>query len=75
MAKFKLQPEKTPVQRTISLQRYFSYTKGEMNLSFTLTLNSKKIKDFKECLLLAIKDVDETIQEVKEYNKDEKISN
>lgn len=65
MAIFKKQPPTLPVQKKITHKQDFSYSKGGCTLSFTLTEEHKELSDFKECLLEAIKDVDELMKGVK----------
>ena len=62
--KFNIQPKELPILKSVILQRRFNYSKGEVTLDFTLDIKSKKLKDFRECMVEAIKDVDETLAEI-----------
>lgn len=53
-----------PLQKTLTLKKDFSYTKGECTLNFTLELDSKKVRDFRECLAEALKDIDEILEQL-----------
>lgn len=49
------------IEKTTS--KSFSYSKGNVNLSFTLRVDVKQdLKDFFECLKVAIKEVNEEIE-------------
>jgi hypothetical protein len=57
---------KKEVEVKVENKRVFSYSKEGTNLSFTLSLdNIVELKAFKECMLLALKDINETIEEIK----------
>ena len=59
MANFKKQLQPIPLQKDLTLKQDFSYKKGTTTLNFTLTLDSKTVADFKECLQEALKDITE----------------
>lgn len=58
---FKKKPAEKPLQKTLGIKEDFSYVKGETNLSFTLRLEDKLVRDFRECLVQALKDLDEVL--------------
>ncbi len=63
MARKKLLPKKLPLQKKLTRKQDFNYSKGISTLNFVLNIDKKNLKDFKECLLEAIKDIDELLEE------------
>ncbi len=59
--------DKKTLQRNIDeVSRNFNYTKGNVRLNFTLRIDIKQeLKDFKECLEQALKDVNEELNSKK----------
>lgn len=54
---------KKKVESTNTIQKNFSYKKGEVVLNFTLRTDEKtQLKDFQEILLMASKEVQEEIE-------------
>lgn len=65
MGKFKLQPKELPLQAKNHYQKRFDYSKGDVNLGFTLNLDEEKsFRDFLEIIDRAKKDILETLEEV-----------
>lgn len=63
---FDKKTSKKQVEVKVENKRVFSYSKEGTSLSFTLSLdNVTELKAFKECMLLALKDLNETIEEIK----------
>ena len=51
------------MQKVLATKRDFNYVKDGITLGFTLNIdNEKELKNFRECLVEAIKDIDETIE-------------
>lgn len=51
------------LQRDQSQSKSFSYKKGNVSLNFTLRIDIKQdLKDFKDCLIAAVDDVETEIQ-------------
>lgn len=46
-----------PIQKQLSIQKNFNYSKGSVSLNFSLSEDIKEVKDFKSLLHEAIKDV------------------
>ena len=63
MTRKKLLPKKLPLQKKFVHKQEFDYSKGISTLNFVLNIDKKNLKDFKECLLEAIKDIDELLEE------------
>jgi soluble cytochrome b562 len=58
--------KKSILQKAFIERKEFSYRKDSAQLNFTLrTDNSSELRDFRECLAEAIKDIDEIIKEMK----------
>lgn len=58
--------KKSLLQKTVIERKEFSYQKDTASLRFTLRVdNSSEIRDFRECMLEAIKDMDETLKGMK----------
>ena len=54
--------KKTQIQDKSTTQKNFSYTKGEVTLSFNLRTDTKtQLKDFAELLKVAVLEVDKEI--------------
>ena len=52
--------------RNLETKRFFDYSKGNINLNFSLRIDVKKdLHTFRELLEQAIKDVDETLNQIK----------
>lgn len=49
------------VKKIIVEKRDFSYSKGNVSLSFTLISDKESLDDFKSCLNEAVKDIDEIL--------------
>ncbi len=63
MAKIK----KAEMQKTVSTTRKFVYRKGNVELNFTLSLDENtELKNFQECLTLALGDVTQTLKDLEE---------
>jgi len=57
---------KNILQKTHENKRTFSYSKGNVNLSFTLNVDTKsELKDFLDLLKAGQKDVEEAINSIK----------
>jgi hypothetical protein len=53
---------KNIVVRNLVTRREFKYSKNNCNLNFTLDIDKKdEIKDFRQCLVEAMKDMDELL--------------
>jgi len=58
-----MDPKKT-LQTNNTTSKNFSYSKGKVNLNFSLRTDIKQeLKDFLECLKVAIKDVTSEIEQ------------
>ena len=52
--------------KDVKTNKTFAYSKGGVNLSFTLNIDDKKqMENFKVCLYEAIKDIDITLLKIK----------
>lgn len=57
---------KNLLTKSIISRKEFSYTKKGCNLNFNLRVdNSEELKAFKECMEIAIKDIDEIMKGMK----------
>lgn len=60
MANFKF--NKLFLQKNTITKKEFNYTKGDCRLSFVLTVDNKReLKNFRECLVEAEKDIDKLL--------------
>jgi len=51
--------------KKLETKKSFNYSKGSVNLSFTLDVGTKKeLETFSECLEQALKDINETISNI-----------
>ena len=51
------------VQKNLVTKREFKYAKNKCNLNFILMIDQKdEIKDFRECLIEAIDDIDDLLK-------------
>lgn len=56
--------KKEIIIRNVATKKDFSYSKGNCSLTFTLSVDVKKeVKDFRELLLKAVEDIDETLKQ------------
>lgn len=64
MSKFELKQKAIPLQIDIATNKAFSYRKGDTSLNFQLKFDDggKQLKDFKECLTAALKDITEMLE-------------
>lgn len=57
---------KRELTKTASVQKQFSYTKGDCTLPFMLSLDdSSELRDFRDILKAALADVEETLKGMK----------
>lgn len=58
--------KKSVLSKTVIERKEFAYQKDTASLKFTLRVdNSSEIRDFRECMIEAVKDLDEILKGMK----------
>lgn len=55
---------KDKIEKSIVTNRSFSYQKGGLTLNFTIPMTQNGLTDYKECLMDAILDINDSLQEI-----------